>query len=85
MTPIDYSYFEKGGRLLYEGTFVSERMSSLPDDFMEKNGDQLHPVIRELFEQVVARNSTAVQAYRDLQVKALYTRMAKVVLGYSAK
>jgi Asp-tRNA(Asn)/Glu-tRNA(Gln) amidotransferase A subunit family amidase len=85
LTPIDFSPFENGGRLLYEGTFVSERMASLPDDWLEKNGEHLHPVIRELFEQVAARNSTAVQAYRDLQAKALYTRQAEEVLGYSAK
>jgi Asp-tRNA(Asn)/Glu-tRNA(Gln) amidotransferase A subunit family amidase len=85
LTPIDFSPFEKGGRLLYEGTFVSERMASLPDDWLEKNGEHLHPVIRELFEEVAARNSTAVQAYRDLQAKALYTRQAEEVLGYSAK
>jgi Asp-tRNA(Asn)/Glu-tRNA(Gln) amidotransferase A subunit family amidase len=85
LTPIDYSPFEKGGRLLYEGTFVSERMASLPENWLEKNGEHLHPVIRELFEQVAARNSTAVQAYRDLQAKALYTRQAENVLGYSAE
>ncbi|TLD37098.1 amidase signature enzyme [Venturia nashicola] len=85
LTPIDWSPFSKAGKLLYEGTFVSERMASLPNDFMEKNGDHLHPVIRDLFEQVQARNSTAVQAYRDLQAKALYTRKAEEVLGYSAQ
>jgi allophanate hydrolase len=83
LTPIDWSPFEKGGRLLYDGTFVSERLASLPDDFLEKNGQHLHPVILELFKQVEARNSTAVQAYRDLQAKALYTRQAEEVLGYS--
>jgi hypothetical protein len=83
LTPIDWSPFALGGRLLYDGTFVSERLASLPDDFLEKNGKHLHPVIRELFEQVEARNSTAVQAYRDLQAKALYTRQAEEVLGYS--
>jgi len=84
LTPIDYSPFEKGGRLLYDGTFVSERLASLPDDWLEKNREHLHPVIRELFEQVEARNSTAVQAYRDLQAKALYTRQAEDVFGYTA-
>lgn len=84
LTPIDWSPFEKGGRLLYEGTFVSERMASLPDNFLENHGERLHPVIRELFEQVASRNSTAIQAYRDLQAKALYTRQAEEVLGYSA-
>ena len=83
LSPIDWSPFEKAGRLLYDGTFVSERLASLSDDFLEKNGQHLHPVIHELFKRVEARNSTAVQAYRDLQAKALYTRQAEEVLGYS--
>lgn len=74
--PIDWSPFEKAGNLLYDGTFVSERLAGLPDDFLETNKDHLHPVILELFEQVMARKSTAVQAYRDIQAKALYTRQA---------
>ncbi|KAF2398466.1 amidase signature enzyme [Trichodelitschia bisporula] len=82
LRPIDWSPFEKAGRLLYDGTFVSERLASLPDDWLEKNRGHLHPVIRELFEAVEARGSTAVQAYRDLQAKALYTRQAELVLGY---
>ena len=76
LTPIDWTPFQKGGDLLYEGTFVSERLVNLPDDFLEKNRQQLHPVILKLFEQVVARESTALQAYRDMQAKALYTRQA---------
>ncbi len=76
LTPIDWTPFQKAGDLLYDGTFVSERLASLPDDFLEKNRQHLHPVILELFEQVVTRKSTAVQAYRELQAKALYTRQA---------
>ena len=84
LTPIDYSPFENAGKLLYDGTFVSERLASLSDDWLERNRQYLHPVILELFEQVVARQSTAVQAYRDLQAKALYTRQAEKVFEYSA-
>jgi allophanate hydrolase len=84
LLPIDWSPFEKAGRLLYDGTFVSERLASLPDDWLDKNRDHLHPVIRELFEAVVARNSSAVEAYRDLQAKALHTREAERVFEYSA-
>jgi allophanate hydrolase len=68
---VDWAPFENAGKLLYDGTFVSERLASLPDGWLESNKDHLHPVIRELFERVVNRNSTAVQAYRDLQAKAL--------------
>lgn len=76
LVPVDYTPFQKAGDLLYEGTFVSERLASLSDDFLEKNRHHLHPVILELFEQVVARQSTAVQLFRELQAKALYTRQA---------
>ena len=71
LVPIDWSPFEKGANLLYEGTFVSERLASLPDGWLDRNREHLHPVILELFERVVARQSTAVQAYRDLQGQKL--------------
>ena len=74
LTPIDWTPFQKAGDLLYEGSFVLERLASLPNDFIEKNREHLHPVIVELFDQAMARNTSAVQAYRDLQAKALYTQ-----------
>jgi allophanate hydrolase len=84
LTPIDWSPFQKAGQLLYDGTFVSERLASLPDDFLDRNRANLHPVIVKLMDAVVARKSTAAQAYRDLQAKALYTRQAEQVFAYSA-
>jgi allophanate hydrolase len=84
LTPIDWSPFHKAGQLLYDGTFVSERLASLPDDFLEKNRSALHPVIAQIMDVVVARKSSAVDAYRDLQAKALYTRQAEQVFAYSA-
>ncbi|KAI9761324.1 MAG: hypothetical protein M4579_001114 [Chaenotheca gracillima] len=72
--PIDWEPFEKGGELLYHRSFVSERIAALPDGWLEKNREHLHPVIRELFERVTARQSTAIDAYRDLMAKAQYTR-----------
>ena len=68
---IDWAPFEKAGKLLYEGTFVSERLAGLPDGWVEEHAGKLHPVIRKILEGVQARNSTAVQAYRDIQAKAL--------------
>ncbi|KNG45618.1 amidase signature enzyme [Stemphylium lycopersici] len=84
LTPIDWSPFQKAGQLLYDGTFVSERLASLPDDFLEKNRSALHPVTAQLMDAVVNRKSSAVDAYRDLQAKALYTRQAEQVFAYSA-
>ncbi|KAF2791930.1 amidase signature enzyme [Melanomma pulvis-pyrius CBS 109.77] len=83
LTPIDWSPFQKAGQLLYDGTFVSERLASLPDDFLDRNRATLHPVIVTLMNAVVARNSTAAQVYRDLQAKVLYTRQAEQVFAYS--
>jgi allophanate hydrolase len=83
LTPIDWSPFHKAGQLLYDGTFVSERLASLPDDFLEKNRGALHPVIAHIMDAVVARKSSAVDAYRDLQAKVLYTRQAEQVFAYS--
>jgi allophanate hydrolase len=72
LVPMDWRPFENAGKLLYEGTFVSERLASLPDGWVADKSPHLHPVIREIFENVEKRNSTAVQAYRDLQAKAMY-------------
>ncbi|KAI9893976.1 MAG: hypothetical protein M1814_004746 [Vezdaea aestivalis] len=71
LTPTDWSPFEKAGNLLYDGSFVCERLASLPDGWLEANRDHLHPVILQIFEAVVERKSTAVDAYRDLQAKKL--------------
>ncbi|KAF2500358.1 amidase signature enzyme [Lophium mytilinum] len=84
LTPINWTPFQRGGELLYDGTFVSERLASLPDGWFAKNRALLHPVIVELMDKVVARNSSAVDAYRDLQAKALYTRQAEKVFAQSA-
>jgi len=83
LVPVDWAPFDNAGKLLYDGTFVSERLASLPDDFLEKNRDALHPVIRELFEAVVARKSTAVDVYRDLHKQALYIRQMQEIFSPS--
>ena len=84
LKPIDWTPFEKAGKLLYESSFVCERLASLPDDWLAQNRSNLHPVIDSIFSAVVARKSTAVDAYRDLQAKALHTRQAEKVFEYSA-
>ncbi|KAF3939936.1 Amidase [Dactylella cylindrospora] len=83
LVPVDWAPFDNAGKLLYDGTFVSERLASLPDDFLEKNRDALHPVIRELFENVVNRKSSAVDVYRDLHKQALYIRQMMEIFSPS--
>ena len=85
LKPIDWNPFERAGKLLYEGTFVSERLANLPNNWIEQNQEHLHPVIKQLFNQVIARKSTAVEAYRDIHLKALYTRQAEKVFSYSSE
>lgn len=79
LRPINWTPFLQAGKLLYDGSFVCERLSSLPDDWLAQNRHHLHPVIEQIFSAVVARGSTAVDAYRDLQAKALLTRQAEQV------
>ena len=79
LRPIDWTPFSEAGKLLYDGSFVCERLASLPDDWLAQNRSHLHPVIEQIFAAVVARGSTAVDAYRDLQAKALLTRQAERV------
>ena len=79
LRPIDWTPFAQAGKLLYDGSFVSERLASLPDNWLAQNKSHLHPVIEKIFSAVVARGSTAVDAYRDLQAKALLTRQAEQV------
>ncbi|KAK7537613.1 amidase signature domain-containing protein [Phyllosticta citricarpa] len=81
LRPIDWQPFDKAGRLLYDGTLVNERLANLPDDWLERNRSHLHPTIVELMDNVVARQSTAVQLFRDLQAKELYTRQAAQVFS----
>ena len=83
LRPINWTPFSQAGKLLYDGSFVSERLASLPDDWLAQNRSNLHPVIEQLFSGVLARGSTAVDAYRDLQKKAILTRQAEQVFEKS--
>ena len=69
--PFDWSPFEKAGKLLYEGTFVAERLAGLPEGWLETNAEALHPVIRTIFEGAAKRKSTAVDAFRDIHAQQM--------------
>lgn len=58
--------FEDAGRLLYDGTFVAERLAGLPKGWIDQHEQELHPVIREIFAAVKKRGLVAEDVYRDL-------------------
>lgn len=83
LQPIDWEPFEKAGKLLYEGSFVHERLAAIPDlpssgglearEWLEKHKGDVHPVISELFTSVLNRGTTATEVFRDLQAQRRYT------------
>ncbi|PQE12583.1 hypothetical protein CJF30_00002477 [Rutstroemia sp. NJR-2017a BBW] len=82
---IDWSPFALANDLLYNGTFVLERLTTLPEGWFDKNKDLLHPTIREVFEGVIARKSSAVDVFRDLHKQAEYKRHVEDILTYDEK
>lgn len=69
--PFDWTSFEKAGKLLYEGTFVAERVAGLPERWLETNAEALHPVIRTIFEGAANRKSTAIEVFRDIHAQQM--------------
>ena len=81
---IDRTPFEKAGKLLYERTFVCERLANLPDDWLDRHLSVLHPVTESIFSKALSSGRSAVDAFRDLQSQALYTRQVEKIFEYTA-
>jgi Asp-tRNA(Asn)/Glu-tRNA(Gln) amidotransferase A subunit family amidase len=60
----DYSPFTRAGKLLYEGSFVAERVSGVGKDWLLANADDLLPSTRTIY--LNATNFTAVDAFNDI-------------------
>jgi Asp-tRNA(Asn)/Glu-tRNA(Gln) amidotransferase A subunit family amidase len=90
LQPINWEPFEKAGKLLYDGTFVFERLASIPDlpgsggldaaTWFEKHKGDLHPVIAELVTAVMQRKTTAMDVFRDLQAQRRCTALVQNVV-----
>ncbi|KUJ20308.1 amidase signature enzyme [Mollisia scopiformis] len=80
MADLEWQPFEDANELLYNSTFVLERLTILPDGWFEKNKQLLHPVTRQVFEGALARNSTAVDVFKDLHKQAKYKRAVENIL-----
>ncbi|RFU27584.1 hypothetical protein B7463_g8756, partial [Scytalidium lignicola] len=82
---IDWTPFAIANDLLYNGTFVLERLTTLPEGWFDKNKGLLHTVIRQVFEGAVARNSSAVDVFRDLHKQAECKRAVEEILTLEVK
>ncbi|KAF4635966.1 hypothetical protein G7Y89_g2126 [Cudoniella acicularis] len=79
---LDWAPFASANELLYGGSFVLERLTILPEGWFDKNKQLLHPVTREVFEGALARNSTAVDLFRDLHKQAEFKRAVEDILTF---
>ncbi|PUU75193.1 amidase signature domain-containing protein [Tuber borchii] len=77
----DWGLFEEAGKLLYDGALVNERLAALPDDrWVEREKDELHPVIREIFQNALEKGVSAAEAYKDLRKMTGLTRKVNTTL-----
>jgi allophanate hydrolase len=64
----DYSPFTTSGKLLYEGSFVAERVAGVGKGWLDKHADDLFPATREIY--LNATKFTAVDAFNDIDLLA---------------
>jgi allophanate hydrolase len=75
-TPFDYTPFESANNMLYGSSIVSQRLVAF-DAYLQANGmDQLHPVIRSIFQ--ASSGFDAVRAYKDIFDLATFRRKAAI-------
>ncbi|KAH0399826.1 glutamyl-tRNA amidotransferase subunit A, partial [Aureobasidium melanogenum] len=76
---IDWTPFEGGSRLLYDGALMNERVQCAGSEFLKDKRQNLHPTTRALFDSAMARNTKPWDVYRDQHAQALYTRQAALI------
>ena len=80
LVELDWKPFAAANELLYNGSFVLERLTIFPEGWFEKNKQLMHPVTRQVFEGIVARTTTAVGVFRDLQKQEEYKSAVEEML-----
>ena len=73
---VDWTPFEGGSRLLYDGALMNERIHCAGVDFLQSHGNDLHPTTFKLFQAALARDVKPWDVYRDQHLQAEYTRQA---------
>ncbi|KAH0350731.1 glutamyl-tRNA amidotransferase subunit A, partial [Aureobasidium melanogenum] len=76
---VDWTPFEGGSRLLYDGALMNERVQCAGSVFLEDKRQNLHPTTRALFEAAMARNTKPWDVYRDQHAQAMQTRQAALI------
>lgn len=71
----DYSPFTTAGRLLYEGSFVAERVSGIGKEWLLEHADELFPSTREIY--LGATKFTAVDVFNDMDLLARCALLAR--------
>ena len=74
---VDISPLLNAARLLYEGTWVTERYVAL-QDFMENSAAVMHPVVRDIV--TAGANKKASDAYSNEYLMQAYRREAELLL-----
>lgn len=71
----DYTPFTTAGKLLYEGSFVAERVSGVGLTWLLENADKLLPSTRKIY--LDATKFTAIDAFNDLDLLAKCALLAR--------
>jgi allophanate hydrolase len=80
LVDLNWTPFAAANELLYHSSFVMERLTILPDGWFAQNKHLLHPVTRQVFEDIVGRNNSAVDLFKDLHKQAEYKRTVEDIL-----
>jgi allophanate hydrolase len=80
LAELDWAPFAAANELLYNSSFVMERLTILPEGWFAQNKQLLHPATRQVFEGALARNSSAVDLFNDLHKQAEYKRAVENIL-----
>lgn len=87
LVDLAWAPFEAANRLLYDSSFVLERLTILPEGWLDPNTELLHPVTRQVFEGILERerNTRARDVFRDLHKQAEYKREVENILGFGGE
>lgn len=75
---VDWTPFEGGSRLLYDGALMNERIQCAGADFLQNSGSDLHPTTYRLFQAALAKDVKPWDVYRDQHLQGQYTRQAAI-------